>query len=145
MFTSIKLGTTAFLAVLLFSIPVAAVEEAPVEPAKQCADLVKECFAKTGIEQSNCLFSAKEHPFCEGTTLGRLVHRRWLMSPVRLAGDEAPGLLGPQLIDQNCLSSFDSRLLSTLLGEEYSTEQLEQLDEDLQKCVSDIANSLTRP
>jgi hypothetical protein len=116
------------------------------EPTKQCGDLIKECFSSSGTAQSNCLFAASRHPFCDGTALGKLSYKRWLMSPVKAGSAEAPpAFLGPQLVDQNCLANFDNSLMALLIKETASGASFEKLEERLLSCTSEIANSLTRP
>ncbi|MCB0332870.1 MAG: hypothetical protein KDD55_05175 [Bdellovibrionales bacterium] len=126
--------------------PVDSSANAIYEASPQCAQLVKECFANEGTDRSNCLFSAAKHPFCEGTALGKLTYRRWMMSPVRPAGEEtAPGFLGPQLVDQNCLTNFDNTLLSKLIQPETLSASIPTLDDSLSGCTKEISHQLTRP
>ena len=118
----------------------------PIEPSQQCAQLVKECFASSGVERSNCFFSRAKHPFCEGTKLGKLTYRRWIMSPVRANGPESPSeFLGPHLVDQHCLSNFDNTWLSTLIEPEFLADDIDKLETALKSCTKEISHQLTRP
>ncbi len=113
---------------------------------KQCAELLKECFARTGFERSNCLFSSSKHPFCEGTQLGALGWKRFQMSSTRPAGMESqPGIMGPQLIDQQCIAQFDNQLLASLIEGSYSESALEGFDAKLSECVSEVGSDFSRP
>lgn len=135
-------------AVLLFAVNASAEVSASIanESAPQCAELVKECFASDGVERSNCFFSSAKHPFCEGTALGKLTYKRWIMSPVRPGGPEAaPEFLGPQLVDQLCLSNFDNTWMSKLIDPESLAQSVTGLEKELSKCTKEISDSLTRP
>lgn len=120
--------------------------ERGVEPLKQCAEIARVCFARSAQERSNCLFSSFKHPFCEGTSLGEVLHQRWMMSPVRPTQTEtAAAFLGPQLIDQKCLANFDSKLVGKLIETELSEETMKAMETELLACTSQLAESLTRP
>lgn len=133
--------------VLAFSVSHAAQPADPaVSPQAPCAELIKECFATTDLQRSNCLFSAYKHPFCEGEGLASLIYKRWIMSPVRPVGlEDAPSFLGPRLIDQECLAKFDSKLLTSLMELNLDEAALKKLDQDLLSCTKEISNQLTRP
>lgn len=138
-------GLLLFVSTEAFAAPTTATS-AIHEASPQCAQLLKECFTSEGTERSNCLFSSAKHPFCEGTELGKLTYRRWMMSPVRPSGEEsAPGFLGPQLVDQNCLSNFDSTLLSKLIQPETLSASIPTLNDSLNGCTKEISHQLTRP
>lgn len=117
------------------------------EQPKQCAVLIQECFQDEGRERTDCFFSRSQHPFCNGTELGKLTYRRWIMSPVRAPGVDGgtPGFLGPQLVDQECLSNFDNLFVAALLEQDGLGESLQGLKGSLSECTRDISDSLTRP
>lgn len=125
----------------------AAPVSAPLEDSLQpCSSLVKQCFAHTGLERSNCFYSAASHPFCEGSPLGTLVMQRWEMAPNRPAGTEqAPGFLGPRLVDQQCLKVFDNTLSGKLIDESVTGATVEKLLESLEKCYETMTLELVRP
>ncbi|MCB0352929.1 MAG: hypothetical protein KDD64_05365 [Bdellovibrionales bacterium] len=118
------------------------------EPTKQCAQLVKDCFSAEDKDRSNCFFSASRHPFCEGTSLGKVTYQRWIMSPYHTGIDQdAPGFLGPRLVDKECLANFDSQFMGKLLDAENSAalELFSGLEAELLKCSKEISQELTRP
>ena len=47
----------------------------------QCVSLMRECFSYHGYNRSNCFFTTATHPFCDGSELGSLAYRRWVLSP----------------------------------------------------------------
>jgi hypothetical protein len=47
----------------------------------QCISLIRECFSYHGFNRSNCFFTSATHPFCQGSELGSLAYRRWVLSP----------------------------------------------------------------
>ena len=138
----------AFL-LLLVSAPLALA--APVgtsmdDSLPQCTNLVKQCFAHAGLDRANCFYSAGTHPFCEGSSLGELSMKRWEMAPNRPAGTEnAPGLLGPKLVDQECLKSFDNKLSAQMLKQEMPANKVEQLSDSLDECYETTHLELVRP
>ena len=131
-----------FCAFLIFC-PFGVVAE---EPVKQCASLVSECYAKSGLQQSNCLFTTSKHPFCAGSALGKLVYKRWSMSSVRPIGvDAPPAFLGPKIINQECVTNFDNMIVVVLLEKNIQQKAIQNLEAELQSCTKDISNKLTRP
>lgn len=100
---------------------------APVVPNAQCGQLVKECFATNKAEQTDCFFSASTHPFCQGTDLGQLVHERWVLSPDSHAKQAGTlSLLGPQIVDQSCVSNCDSEFVGALISGAPTAIQIEK-------------------
>ena len=138
----------AFL-LLLVSAPLALA--APVgtsmdDSLPQCTNLVKQCFAHAGLDRANCFYSAGTHPFCEGSSLGELSMKRWEMAPNRPTGSEdAPGFLGPKLVDQECLKKFDNTFSSQLLKGEIPGATVEQLSESVEECYETMTLELVRP
>ncbi|MCB0318687.1 MAG: hypothetical protein KDD56_08010 [Bdellovibrionales bacterium] len=133
--------------ILALSTSAFAVEKSSLEaPLEQCAELVKDCFVESIVEQPNCLFSSAKHPFCEGTSLGDLVLKRWSLSPEKSNILEAPpALLGPQIIDKKCLKNFDTKFFDILLREDLSENSISKTDAALESCRKDLSNELTRP
>ncbi len=118
----------------------------PEPTLNQCAELLKECHAKGDQERVNCFYSSAKHPFCEGSELGKLAYKRWIMSPVRNGGlQSAPALLGPAIIDQECLKSFDSLWLSKLIVPSTLSTSMTTLNSSLSKCTKELSEQLTRP
>ena len=135
------------VALSLFTSAAFAVDAASVKvPYEQCAELVKECFAESEMEQSNCFFSSAKHPFCEGTALGDVVLKRWSLSPEKSNVLEAPpALLGPQIIDGQCLKNFDAKFSDILIRDDLTEATIKQTDKNLENCKKDVSNQLTRP
>ncbi len=149
-----KLYITALFTLLFFAIPaIAEINisddiETPPEPLAQCARLVHGCFGENeGESRSNCLFSTSKHAFCQGTKLGKLIYRRWIMSPIRIGGvdEQVPGFLGPKLVDQDCLNNFDNFFVSSLVNGQELEVQLDSLSETLSACTSEISPEFSRP
>ncbi|MCB0320236.1 MAG: hypothetical protein KDD60_04865 [Bdellovibrionales bacterium] len=153
-----------FCAALFFNVAVsfAASEDglgvgSEMEPIDQCARLVHGCFGSDeGETRSNCLFSTAKHPFCEGTTLGKLVYQRWLMAPARIGGldEKSPGFLGPKLVDQECLANFDGLFVSSLVRGDRGSDQgevgtlhsqLDSLSQKLRQCAQEVSPELSQP
>ncbi len=138
------------IAIGIFLFALAAQAESKTERSvsfdQQCADLVRECFGYGKIERVNCFYSAATHPFCEGTELGKLTHKRWSFSPIKLPGNEEPAaLLGPQLVDQDCLGKFDNQWFSNLIDNNLSSDALARLSTALFECKRELPDQLPRP
>ena len=135
----------------LFSAPAFAEDvelTSPPEPLAQCARLVNECFGDNEeSETANCLFSSAKHPFCKGTSLGRITYQRWLMSPVRVGGIEegAPSFLGPKLVDQECLKNFDTFFVSSLVKVSELESLMGGMKEKLSGCTKELSPDFSRP
>ena len=110
-----------------------------------CAELIKECFAYRGDEQTTCFSASSRHPFCQGSELGTLAAKRYTMTPSVAPGEEnAPGFLGPNLIDKDCLANFDSQFSAALINGSTSIENVSQLSHALDSCRVDISNDILR-
>lgn len=125
---------------------------------KQCISLVRECFSYHGFNRSNCFFTSATHPFCEGSELGALAYRRWVLSPnepVRRRQDAAQAeqnqetaaqaFLGPQVVDPACIDATDDRLASSLRIDSISVDTVRRLAAGLEACRKDIGLELQRP
>jgi len=137
--------------IILLSSPLAVLAMTPqefpeTEAPAQCVTLVKECFAHADLDRANCFFSSASHPFCKGTKLGKIAMRRFEIAPNRPSGSEnAPGFLGPQLVNVTCLKSFDSQLSSQLMQRNFSHGSLSGLLKTLNSCNRNVEIDLTRP
>lgn len=136
--------------VLLISSATWALPEETTVPSlqysEQCADQIKECFASTETERSGCFFTSAQHPFCEGTALGKLSYQRWSMSPNKPGGLEvAPEFLGPRLVNGECLKNFDSEWSSALIKGGLTQKRMDELSAALEACAKDVSNELMRP
>jgi len=117
----------------------------PHEPSSPCSQLVAGCFELFGVERSRCFFTSSTHPFCEGTALGQLTSKRWMISPEMMPPSGASAFLGPQFIDQECLENFDNLWLGMLLDQERITDRIPALDAQIDSCKKELSNNLTRP
>ena len=143
---SIRLSVVVEIIVLACFSAQAAGRDMVQVPYDQCAELVKECFVESEVEQSNCFFSSASHPFCEGTKLGDLVLKRWTLSPEKSSVIEAPpGLLGPQVINGECLKNFDAKFSGMLIGGELTEDSITQTDAELENCKKNVSDQLSRP
>lgn len=151
-----KLNIIFLIASILFANP--AIAEAPVSlenmlvtskdssTTEQCKEIVKQCFVSDINEMSKCFFTSAKHDFCDGTDLGSLVFKRWAMSPHKVNGIQAPSaLLGPQLVNQDCLRDFENMLSVTLQQENVSSSGIANLSEKLDSCSQEISDQLARP
>lgn len=112
----------------------------------QCAAIVQECFGREDSERSNCLYTASTHADCDGTELGKLVHSRWEVSPIKFAGqEEPPALLGPQSVDLECVANFDNRLYGLMTNKKLDKKQISQLSKELEECRRKTPMELPRP
>lgn len=110
-----------------------------------CAELIKECFAYRGDEQTTCFSASARHPFCQGSELGLLAEKRYGMTPSIAPGDEtAPGFLGPNLIDKDCLANFDSQFSAALINGSTSADSVSQLSHALDGCRVDVSNDILK-
>jgi hypothetical protein len=138
-----------FLALLLCSGASARAESnrnGIANPQKQCSEVLEECFGYAGSERSNCFYSAAHHPFCEGSRLGKIISKRWALSPTMIPGAEnVPGFLGPQLVDAECLAGVDREWYGKILNQEISDESSIQIGARLDACVVKIPIELPRP
>ncbi|MCI5064618.1 hypothetical protein MRY87_02710 [bacterium] len=117
------------------------------EPLAQCTSLVSKCFEeRREDEKANCLFSSSQHPFCKGTALGHLTHKRWIMSPVAIGGidPEAPSFMGSKLVDSECLSDFDAYFMSSLVKTSELAALLPGLESRLLRCTKALSPELNQ-
>ena len=114
--------------------------------ASQCTDLVKECFAYSGVARDNCFVAISKHPICRDSEASHLAARRAELSAI-LPNDieSAPSLLGPQLVDRACVSNFDNAWLSALVRGAPSPETYTSLRQTLEACARTPASDMMRP
>lgn len=112
----------------------------------RCSDLIKECFAYADVQRSDCFHAASKNSSCHATELGELAMKRWSMSPVRNPSlDSSPALLGPKVVDGDCIANFDNNWSGALVKEDISRESLESLDEALAACNRQMPVDMMRP
>lgn len=136
-----------FLAVCL--LPALALTETPKESAiayewEQCRDIVKECFLLSGHKKANCFYAKSQHSFCSATELGDLIFKRWSYSNSQPAGSKGMALLGPQMIDAECLERFDHKFSTALLDENLRPGTA-SLHQSLDACKEEIVHDYVRP
>ena len=139
-----KITNLIILAALTMSTTAVAENGRPASKGA-CAELIKECFAYRGDEQTTCFSASSRHPFCQGSELGSLAAKRYTMTPSVAPGEEnAPGFLGPNLIDKDCLANFDSQFSAALINGSTSADGILQLSHALDSCRVDISNDILR-
>jgi hypothetical protein len=121
-------------------------KKSTVAAERQCADLIKECFAYSGTERSDCFHAAGTHSFCSRSTLGNLAMKRWSMSPVQNPSlDSSPALLGPKVVDGDCIYNFDNNLSGALVKGDYSAEAIKKFSATLDTCNREMPTDFMRP
>ena len=128
------------------SIPAAGTGATAEVATNACTTAVGECLAKGDSERGECLYEVSQSTPCAGQELGRLAHRRWAMAP-QSGSDESQGLglLGPQLVDKQCLSSFDTQLSSELILGIPSADSIQMLTSRLEGCREKAVDDVFRP
>lgn len=115
----------------------------------QCQELIQGCFAKSGKHKVRCFFTTGKHPFCEGSTLGKLALQRWEISPDKGWGNSAENyrasLNAKEIVDFECLDNFDNRLSSRLITENLNETSLETLKQELRECKLAMGQDIVRP
>jgi hypothetical protein len=130
--------------VALFLITLSASSAA--EESGRCIDLVRECFGHAGSARDVCFKTVSTNPYCNDSETSKLAAKRAEMSA--LVPDEAdvgPSLLGPDLVDRQCIKNFDSSWMATLVKGPPSVETSSQLQQSLQVCVKKSASDVMRP
>ncbi len=126
----------------------------------QCVSLLRECFSYHGYNRSNCFFTSATHPFCEGSELGTLAYRRWVLSPgtegVREHGTgetvlpsghsetAVQAFLGPQIVDKACIEKTDELLQSSLRIDSIVPDTIRKIAAGLESCRRDLGLELER-
>ena len=112
----------------------------------KCAVELENCFSRTNLSRNDCFFEITEKSPCQNTQLGNLAYKRWVFSAAHTPGkDTPPSLLGPGLVDGNCVNNFDNQWLSDLVREDYSKETITALDRKLESCRQSSSQELLRP
>lgn len=104
----------------------------------QCAVLLKACLNINGTSNSNCIYATAQHPFCDGSELGKLAFRRWKLDPNRPVG------LDPERVNLDCLRSFDKNL-NEFLTDSNTSLNLNRLLSKLDHCKQITNIDLVRP
>ena len=140
-----KLAVILLGACVLVAIPAAA-DDVAIGSQPQCGEMVQDCFRSAGMKRSNCFYSSAKHPFCEGTELGKLIYKRWALSAnTTVGGQTPPGLLGPSIYEEGCVSKIDNKLLSFLVKGNVSPAMIKQMHTDFDSCKQDHNLEVIRP
>ena len=110
-----------------------------------CLTLARECFAYSSEHFVTCLRVSANHSFCSGSELGALISKRWQMTPSLSSFEDAEAFMGPSLVNAECLKSFDSMLSAHLGASTPSSEVLQMLNQNLERCRQQSATDLLRP
>ena len=111
-----------------------------------CVDLVKECFARTGSARDTCFNTVAIKPICRDSQTGKLAATRAEMSALVPDDAEAgPSLLGPDLVDRECIKNFDSAWMASVVQGPPSAETSAHLNQALQACARKSASDVMRP
>ena len=111
---------------------------------KECATFVRGCLVRQSAKRDLCLNQIAASPACIGSPLGSLVSARAELTP-RIAEEEGPAFLGPQLTNRPCLDDFDQRWASALATPLLPQSTLDTLTASLNRCVPEPPPSLFQP
>lgn len=116
------------------------------EGLSPCSALVRECFAYENVERSTCFHAAANHSFCLNQSQAELARQRWEMSPVQEPGlEDASALLGPKMVNTECLRKFDTQWSSALMNDDLTARQILHLKQLLKSCENSLAENMLRP
>lgn len=116
------------------------------EQMVSCVDLVKECFARTGSGRDTCFHSVATKPACKDSETGKLAgHRAEMSALVPDDKDAGPSLLGPDLVDRECIKNFDSAWMASVVTGPPSADTSAHLQQALQACARKAASDVMRP
>ena len=128
----------------LFTASAGAETQQDLVETQTCGDIVKECFMHSGAKKANCFYTKSQQHVCETSDLGRLIFKRWSYSNSQPADAVGMALLGPQIMDQECLERFDLSLSTALLSENVPAKY-ESFSEALDACSRETPQELARP
>jgi hypothetical protein len=133
---------TATVALLLAALTASSA----AEESSRCIDLVKECFGHDRSERDTCFKTVSTDPYCSDSETSKLAAKRADMSAlVPDDADVGPSLLGPDLVDRQCIKNFDSAWMAALVKGLPSAETSSQLQQSLQACAKKSASDVMRP
>jgi predicted lipoprotein len=125
---------------------VASTDTATADESTRCVELVKECFARDGSARDTCFKAASSDAFCKNSETGKLAAKRADMSAlVPDDADVGPSLLGPDLVDRECIKNFDNSWMASVVQAPPSAETSVQLNQSLQACAKKSASDVMRP
>lgn len=116
------------------------------DDSEQCIDLVRECFVYKDAARDNCFHSVAKHSFCFNSETSNLATRRAELSALVPNDNEAgPSLLGPQLVDRDCVLNFDNAWLGSLVKGAPAPDTYSTLRQSLEACARPPASDMIRP
>jgi hypothetical protein len=127
--------TSALIATMLLSIDSAVA-------SSTCEELVTTCFVSSPEERDECIQTASATSTCETSALHALVSKRAQFATINDVPQEGPAFLGPQIVDQRCLSQFDTTWSAALVNGSLSRESLSSLSAALEHCAKADAPAL---
>ncbi|RIL11576.1 MAG: hypothetical protein DCC75_02050 [Proteobacteria bacterium] len=141
------LRTSIFVPALLMAVSATNLHaENPTSKLAACADQLKGCLILSGQQKSDCLFKFSSNETCKNSSWGKIADKRWQFEP-GFGNDmeSAPALLGPQLVNKECLQNFDNQLSAELIRGEPARSTLSRLDKQLDNCAASSVDELLRP
>lgn len=100
-----------------------------------CEELITTCFVSSPADRDECIQTAATTSICETSPLHPLVSKRAQFATIRDIPQEGPAFLGPQIVDQRCLSQFDTTWSAALVNGSLSRESLSSLSAALDDCA----------
>ena len=120
------------------SIALLATAHLPLESAQAsstCEELVTACFVSSPGDRDECIQSASVTASCQTSTIHALVSKRVQFATISDIPQDGPAFLGPQVVDQRCLSQFDTTWSAALVNGSLSRESLASLSAALDQCA----------
>ena len=127
--------TSALIATMLLSINSAAA-------SSTCEELITTCFVASPADRDECIQTASATSTCETSALHPLISKRAQFATIKDFPQEGPAFLGPQIVDQRCLSQFDTTWSAALVNGSLSRESLSSLSAALDECAKADAPAL---
>ena len=120
--------TSVLIATTLLSI-------ASAEASSTCEELITTCFVSSPEDRDECIQTASVTTTCEASTIHALVSKRAQFATIKDTPQEGPAFLGPQIVDQRCVSQFDTTWSAALVNGSLSRESLSSLSAALDECA----------
>lgn len=112
----------------------------------ECTESARACLSRSKSSKDECFRHFSGSPLCVGSELGDLIAKRARVSSAYPDDEEAgPGFLGPQILDQSCVDTFDTRLRMGVIAGPPSTTEIAALSRFLDRCVQPPSPQLFRP
>ena len=128
------------VAVTLLSTPASALD------TTECTELARGCLTRSKSAKDECFKNLSTSPLCVGSEMGDLIAKRARVSAAYPDSEDAgPGFLGPQILDQPCVDTFDTRLRLETMAGTLSSADISSLSRFLDRCVQPPSPNLYRP